>query len=71
MPADNKRFYESGVKVIARISVCAITVSDSPNGVQLIPAFAKPFRHNNGVKILNRDRDRDIKMVSFLGLTGC
>ena len=40
--AYNKRFGEIGVKVIARISVRPLTVSDNPNGVQLIPNFAKP-----------------------------
>ena len=38
----NKRFGEIGVKVIARTSVRPLTVSDNPNGVQLIPNFAKP-----------------------------
>ena len=42
MPADNKRFGEIGVKVIARISARLLTVSDNPNGVQLRPNFAKP-----------------------------
>ena len=37
MPAGNKRFGEIGVEVIVRISVCPLTVSDSPNCVQLFP----------------------------------
>ena len=43
MSACNKRFGEIGVKVIARISVCPLTVSDNPNCVQSIPNFAKPL----------------------------
>jgi hypothetical protein len=42
MPADNKRFGEIGVEVIARISLSALTGSDSPNCVRLRPNFAKP-----------------------------
>ena len=42
MPADNKRFGKIGVKVITQTSVRPLTVSDNPNGVQLIPNFAKP-----------------------------
>ena len=42
MPADNKRFGKIGGKVITRTSVCPLTVSDNPNGMQLIPNFAKP-----------------------------
>ena len=42
MPAGNGRFGEIGGKVIARTSVCPITVSDNPNGVQSNPNFAKP-----------------------------
>jgi len=41
-PADNKRFGEIGVKVIAQTSVRPLTVSDNPNCVQLSPNFAKP-----------------------------
>ena len=37
MPADNKRFGEIGGEVIIRISVRPLTVSDSPNCVQLPP----------------------------------
>ena len=33
-----------GCKVTTRTSVCPLTVSDSPNGVQSIPNFAKPLR---------------------------
>jgi len=43
MPAPNKRLGEIGVKVIARTSAHRLTVSDNPNGVQLIPNFAKPL----------------------------
>ena len=39
--ADNERFGEFGVKVIARTSVRPLTVSDNPNGVQLRLNFAK------------------------------
>ena len=42
MPADNKRFGEIGVKVIAQTSARPLTVSDNPNGVQSSPNFAKP-----------------------------
>jgi len=43
MPADNKQFGEiGGSKVITRISVCHLSISDNPNGVQLRPNFAKP-----------------------------
>ena len=42
MPADNKRFGEIGVKVIVRISARPLGGSDSPNGVQSSPNFAKP-----------------------------
>ena len=42
--AYNKRFGEIGVKVIVRISMCPLTVSDNPNCVQLRPNFAKPPR---------------------------
>ena len=42
MPAHNKRFGEIGVKVMTRISVRPLTVSDNPNGVQSSPNFAKP-----------------------------
>ena len=41
MPAHNKRFAKLGGKVIIRTLACPITVSDNPNGVQLIPNFAK------------------------------
>jgi len=37
MPACNKRFGEIGGEVIARISVCPLTIGDSPNCVQLTP----------------------------------
>jgi hypothetical protein len=42
MPADNKRFGEIGVEVIARILLHPLAVGDSPNCVQLSPNFAKP-----------------------------
>jgi hypothetical protein len=40
--AYNKRFGEIGGEVIIRISVCPLTVGDSPNCVRLSPNFAKP-----------------------------
>jgi len=37
MPASNKRFGEIGGEVKVQISVCPLTVSVSPNCVQLTP----------------------------------
>ena len=37
MPSSNKRFGEIGGEVIVRISAVSLTVSDSPNCVQLTP----------------------------------
>jgi len=41
MPADTGGFSKLGGKVITRISARRLTVSDSPNGVQSRPNFAK------------------------------
>ena len=54
MPAPNKRFGEIGVKVIIRISVCRLTVSDNPNGVQLRPTRIRDFKMEQQFNSLDR-----------------
>ena len=63
MPAGNKRFGEIGVKVITRISVRPLTVSDNPNGVQSSPNFAKPLgRYRQAADSAAGQRSKKLKV---------